>query len=306
VVQPTREIRPPVRGRPRPTRGQLARRRAFALAGLLVVLAGLGLGAAVIARSVRHHHRAATPTVLPPPKPLRIIFPEGFTRREMAERIDAVDRIARKKRHVRPVLSGKSYLAATASSPLPGKFAGDRKPRNLEGFLFPATYDFTKTTTSPELVQSQLKAFRLNWAKVDLSDARKKNLTPYDVLIIASMVEREVLAPDERPKVAAVIYNRLHRQMPLGIDATIRYALDIPATQSLRESELHNPTPYNTRLYRGLPPGPIGNPGLASMQAAAHPAHVNYLYFVRKPDKVHHYFTASFDDFQRYAAAHGF
>jgi UPF0755 protein len=278
----------------------------MALAGLLVVLVGLGFGAAVIIRGLRHHHRAATPTVLTPPKPLRIIFPEGFTRREMAGRIDAVDRIARKKRHVRPALSGKTYLAATASSPLPGKFAGDRKPRNLEGFLFPATYDFTKRTTSPELVQSQLKAFRLNWAKVNLSYARSKNLTPYDVLVIASMVEREVLAPDERPKVAAVIYNRLHRRMPLGIDATIRYALDIPATQSLRESELHNPTPYNTRLYRGLPPGPIGNPGLASMQAAAHPAPVNYLYFVRKPDKVHHYFTASFQDFQNYAAAHGF
>jgi UPF0755 protein len=224
----------------------------------------------------------------------------------MAARIGAVDKIARKKRHVRPVLSGSQYLAATRSSPLPGRFAGDRKPRDLEGFLFPATYDFDRTTTSAQLVQEQLKAFNTNWAKVDLRDARKKNLTPYDVLIIASMIEREVLAPDERPKVAAVIYNRLHRRMPLGIDATIRYALHVPNTRSLRESQLHDPTPYNTRLYPGLPPGPIGNPGLASMQAAAHPAKVDYLYFVRKPDKVHHYFTASFQDFQNYANAHGF
>jgi len=120
------------------------------------------------------------------------------------------------------------------------------------------------------------------------------------------MIEAETLAPDERRLVSAVIYNRLHAHMPLGIDATIRYALDIPGTQSLRQSELKNPTPYNTRLYPGLPPTPIGNPGLASMQAAAHPAQVNYLYFVRKPDKVHHFFTASFSAFQNYANAHGY
>jgi len=94
--------------------------------------------------------------------------------------------------------------------------------------------------------------------------------------------------------------------MPLGIDATIRYALNVPGTKSLRESQLQNPTPYNTRLHVGLPPTPIGNPGLASMQAAAHPAKVDYLYFVRKPDKVHHFFTASYAAFQNYANAHGF
>ncbi len=155
-------------------------------------------------------------------------------------------------------------------------------------------------------MKAQLSAFRTNWAKLDLSYAKSKHLTPYDVLTIAAMVERETLAPDERRLVAAVIYNRLHAGMPLGIDATIRYALDVPGTESLRQSQLANPTPYNTRLYAGLPPGPIGNPGLASMQAAAHPAKVDYLYFVRKPDKVHHYFTASFRDFQNYANAHGF
>jgi UPF0755 protein len=103
-----------------------------------------------------------------------------------------------------------------------------------------------------------------------------------------------------------VIYNRLHARMPLGIDATIRYALNVPGTEPLHESQLKNPTPYNTRLHAGLPPGPISNPGLASIQAAAHPARVNYLYFVRKPDKVHHFFTASFKAFQNYANSHGF
>ncbi len=141
---------------------------------------------------------------------------------------------------------------------------------------------------------------------MDLSYARSKNLTPYDVLIIASMVEKEALAPAERPKIAAVIYNRLRERMPLGIDATIRYALRVPGTESLRESQLSSDTPYNTRKFLGLPPGPISNPGLASIRAAAHPARVDYLYFVRKPDKVHHFFTASYREFVNYANAHGF
>ena len=80
----------------------------------------------------------------------------------------------------------------------------------------------------------------------------------------------------------------------------------MPPTESLRESQLHDPTPYNSRLYRGLPPTPIANPGLASIQAAAHPAKVDYLYFVRKPDKVHHFFTSSYAAWRAYADAHGY
>jgi len=248
-----------------------------------------------------------TPTVaLPPPKPLRIVFPEGFTRKEMAQQITAVDKIAQRKRHVNPILSAKQYLIATASSSLPGTFARDRKRRNLEGFLFPATYDFTKRTTSAELAKDQLDAFQVNWRKVNLGYSKSKNLTPYDVLIIASMVEKETLSPDERQLVAAVIYNRLHARMPLGIDATLRYGLDIPPTESIHQSQLESDSPYNTRKVVGLPPTPIANPGLASMQAAAHPAKVNYLYFVRKPDKKHHFFTDNFQEFQDYANAHGF
>jgi UPF0755 protein len=224
----------------------------------------------------------------------------------MAERIAKVDGIAFRERHVRPRLSARAYLAVTASSPLPGRFARDGKRRSLEGFLFPATYEFLRQTMSKRLVAAQLAAFGRAWKRVDMRYARSKHLTPFDVLIIASMVEEEAIAPDERPKIAAVIYNRLHARMPLGIDATIRYALDVPGTEPLHQSQLSNPTPYNTRLHRGLPPGPIANPGLASIQAAAHPARVGYLYFVRKPDKVHHFFTASYAAFQNYANTHGF
>jgi uncharacterized YceG family protein len=241
-----------------------------------------------------------TPVAPPRPKPLRIIFPEGFTRAEMAERITAVNEIAREKRGVDPRLNARSYLAATAESPVATRFARDGEKHSLEGFLFPATYQFSRRTTSRQLVLDQVKAFRRAWKQVDLSYARSKNLTPYDVLIIASMIEKEVIAPEERALVAAVIYNRLREGMPLGIDATIRYALDVPPTESLRVSHLEHPTPYNTRLHTGLPPGPIANPGVASMQAAARPAKVDYLFFVRKPDKVHHFFTRSEQEFLDY------
>jgi len=126
------------------------------------------------------------------------------------------------------------------------------------------------------------------------------------VLTIASMIEEETPAPEERQLVSAVIYNRLHAQMPLGIDAALRYGLHIPPTESIHESQLANPTPYNLRKHAGLPPTPIGAPGLASLQAAAHPAKVDYLYFVAKPDKKHHFFTASSAAFERYKAEHGY
>jgi uncharacterized YceG family protein len=243
-------------------------------------------------------------TVIAMAKPFHIVFPEGFTRTEMADRVIAVAKIAERKHHVRTRLSRKRYLAATRRPRLPSCF--HKRVRRIEGFLFPATYEFFRDTTSAQLANDQLAAFCENWEKVDLGYARSKNLTPYDVLIIASMVEKETLSPDERQLVAAVIYNRLHARMPLGIDATLRYGLDIPPTESIHRSQLASNSPYNTRNRVGLPPTPIANPGLASMQAAAHPAKVNYLYFVRKPDKKHHFFTASFKAFQAYANAHGY
>src|SRR5213075_1903802 len=144
--------------------------------------------------------------------------------------------------------------------------------KTAEGFLFPATYRMPVGSTAAALVQKQLQAFRDNFAKVDMRYARKKNLTRYDVLIIASMVEREAQLDSERPLVAAVIYNRLKEGMTLGIDATIRY-YENNWSRPLRVSELERPSAYNTRLNRGLPPTPIGNPGLASLKAAANPAH---------------------------------
>jgi UPF0755 protein len=289
--------------RPRPRRrtpkGVVWRRR-------LVAFGVLNLGFLVAWFAVESVGGGGTkpePTTLAvAPRPFRVVFPEGFTRDQMAERVAAVAGIAERKRGKKVKLSSPAYLAATRRSRPELGFG--RRP--LEGFLFPATYDFTARTTSAQLAAKQLEAFRRNWSKLNLSYARSKNLTPYDVLIIASMVEKETLSPDERELVSAVIYNRLHKRMALQIDATLRYGLHIPPTESIRLSQLESNNPYNTRKLPGLPPTPIANPGLASLQAAAHPRQVDYLYFVRKPDKKHHFFTASFAEFERYKAEHGY
>ena len=148
----------------------------------------------------------------------------------------------------------------------------------------------------------QLTAFKQRFAAVDLRAARHVNLTPYDVLTIASLVEREASAPGERPLVAAVIYNRLRARMPLGIDASTRFALG-KWSGALTRSELASPSPYNTRTRRGLPPGPIGNPGVAAIQAAAHPARARYLYYVANPCKPGtHVFATTAGAFDRAAA----
>jgi len=286
-----------------PSPEQIRRRRLAALVGIVVALIAVVIAVVVALPHVRGSH-TPTPTVAAPPKPFRVVFPEGFTRAQMAERVQAVAKIAEHKKGRPVVLSGRQYLLATKRAVLPC-FTPHRQTK-LEGFLFPATYDFLATTTSRELAQEQLQTFCDNWSALDLSYARKKNLTPYDVLIIASMVEKETLAPDERKLVAAVIYNRLHAHMPLGIDATLRYGFNIPPTKSILQSQLESNNPYNSRKLLGLPPTPIANPGLASIQAAAHPAKVDYLYFVRKPDRVHHFFTASDTAFAQYECAHGY
>jgi peptidoglycan lytic transglycosylase G len=264
---------------------------ALAVAALVAGCGGEGKQAATTTTAPRQLHQ------------FRVVFPEGFTRGQMAARVQAVARIARRERRVHPKISAKTYLAASGPRRIPG-FGSKRLP--LEGFLFPSTYFFDRKTTSAALVREQLAAFESNWGNIDLAYAKSKNLTPYDVLKIASMVEREAAAPSERKLIAAVIYNRLHAHMPLGIDATIRYGLHVPGTKPLLQSELESDNPYNTRKFLGLPPTPIANPGLASIEAAANPAHVDYLYFVRKPDHLHHYFTSNYDDFVNHEHLYGY
>jgi len=225
------------------------RRRRVALAGAVAILALLGVAGAA---AYRNFHRDTPPPV--ELKTVTVTVPEGYDRRQTA----AVTREAG--------LRG-SYLKAS---------------KGHEGFLFPDTFELEKGAPAADLVQRQLEDFQRRIKGVDMSYARSKNLTTRDVVTIASMIEREAALPGQRRLVAAVIYNRLHEGMPLGIDATTRFATgnyDKPLT----ESELAIDSPYNTRTNAGLPPGPIDSPGLASIEAAANPARVDYLYYVTEP-----------------------
>ncbi len=280
--------------------------RALAVVGGLILGVGV-LAALAFALVGRGDEKAAATTQSatttgPPPKPvLRIVFPEGFTIDDMAQRVKAVNKIAEAKRKITPKLNPKQYsrIAHSTSRP-PQGFEYKKRVPSLEGFLFPATYEFTEDTTSRELIAEQEDAFMRAWSQLDLRYSQSKKLTSYDVLIIASMIEKEVQVPKERPLVAAVIYNRLHLGMKLQIDATLRYGLHIPPTEPIHQSEIESDTPYNTRKFLGLTPTPIANPGLASLQAAAHPAKVDYLYYIRKPDCKSHFFTASEEEFNNY------
>ncbi|MEA2300456.1 MAG: hypothetical protein QOE44_991 [Solirubrobacteraceae bacterium] len=229
-----------------------------------------------------HQGRAAT---------ISVTIPEGLSRTEIAP-------VA-----TRAGVTG-DYVKASVHSHLlkPRAYGAPASAHSLEGFLFPATYDLLPGDPASKLVNAQLTAFKSDIAKVDLSRARAKHLTTYDVLTIASMVEREAERAAERPLIAAVIYNRLRDGMPLGIDATLRYALNDYA-HPLTVSQLRLASPYNTRTHKGLPPTPIGNPGLASIVAAAHPAAVPYLYYVVKPGVCgEHAFSTTFAQFQQDAA----
>jgi UPF0755 protein len=202
-----------------------------------------------------------------------------------------------------------SYFVATRRSPLIN-FAAYGAPRHtpdLEGFLFPDTYQLVEPISIPALVTDQLKTFRTQWDEVNLDYARSKHLSPYDVLIIASMVQAEAATAHDRPLIASVIYNRLRLGMPLQIDATTRYATG-NYTKPLTAAQLNSKSPYNTRIHKGLTPTPIDNPGLASMQAAAHPAQTNFLYFVVKPcGNGEQVFTSNYNQFladaRKYQAA---
>jgi uncharacterized YceG family protein len=164
----------------------------------------------------------------------------------------------------------------------PSAYGAPRNTPSLEGFLFPDTYQLRVPVSISALVTDQLTTFRKRFATVGMGYARSKHLTPYDVLTIASIVEKEAGTVRDRPLVASVIYNRLHDHIPLGMDSTTRYEFN-DYTHPLTQSQLASRSPYNTRLNAGLPPTPIDNPGLSAINAAAHPAQTKYLYFVVKP-----------------------
>jgi peptidoglycan lytic transglycosylase G len=251
-------------------RREIGRRRIAAAAIVVVALAVL----ATAALAYRHFNRDT-----PPPVVLRTItltIPEGYDRTQIA--------------------------ALAEQEGLRGDYM--KASKGHEGYLFPDTFELLKNAPVTDLVQLQLDDFKGRIRGVDMSYAKSKNLTVYDVLTIASMVEREAQLDSERKLIAAVIYNRLRQGIPLGIDATVRFAVG-NYEEPLTTSELETDSPYNTRLNAGLPPGPIGNPGLASIEAAAHPARVDYLYYVVKPGTCgEHSFSSTDAEFQADVASY--
>ena len=197
-----------------------------------------------------------------------------------------------------------SYLAATRSSPLldPHAYGAPRSVRSLEGFLFPDTFRLVDPVKISALVDDQLRDFKQHFAQVNLGYARSKHLTAYDVLTIASLISGEAATTHDLPLVSSVIYNRLRDGMPLGLDSTTRYATG-NFTGPLTDSQLHSPSPYNTRVHTGLPPTPIDSPSMADIQAAAHPAQTNYLYFFTKPCTNRSVFATNYTQFLNLVAA---
>ncbi len=288
--------RPRAGGRPprRTHRGAGSRashRRTFlwlAVIALVVLVGGWVLGQRMLDNDGGGGDATAdTPAAVTGPI-TRLTVPEGLRREDIAALLD-------RETH----MSGDAYLAATKAGPRGRALAKTKKPTSLEGFLFPATYELTPATTVEEFVDMQVAAYEANTADVNYRPAARKNLTPFDVLTIASMIEREVAVPAERPLVASVIENRLRTGMSLGIDATVQYAIG-EWKQDLTVTDLDVDSPYNTRKFTGLPPGPIANPGKDSINAASRPKSTDYLYYVARNDGTgRHYFSTNAEDFQR-------
>ncbi len=261
--------------------------RAFALLALLVVLGTLAGGAVLLV------HRSERTRVPPPPAIVKVVIPEGYTRTQIAGLAHADG------------LRG-SYLSASRRSVVldPKRYGAPATTPSLEGFLFPASYELDAGAPAKLLVSEQLAAFRRNFGGGEVHRAGVLGVTPYQLLIVASIVEREAGTAHDRPLVAAVVYNRLRQDMTLGIDATLRYALHDFA-HPLTQAQLSSDSPYNTRIRKGLPPTPISNPGVAAIRAAARPAKVSYLYYVAGADGCgEQVFSTSYAQFEKNAAAY--
>lgn len=213
----------------------------------------------------------------------KIPIPEGYTLAQIADRVQDTSPINREEflEVAIPQRYGYPFLEGVSS---------------LEGFLFPKTYEIGEETSAGQLVDMMLAQFATETEGLDWGKAKTEGFSTYDIVKIASLIEREAHVPEERPLISAVIHNRLKQGMTLGIDATLAYGLD-KWDEPLTVSDLQTDTPYNTRLYPGLPPTPICNPGLESIKAALNPADVDYLYFVvTDEERRTHTFTRTYEE----------
>jgi len=181
----------------------------------------------------------------------------------------------------------------------------DPAAKNLEGYLFPDTYSFPPDTGAQQVVDTIVKRFRQVWGELSARHPLPPDHSPREIVTIASLIETEAKLSAERPLVASVIYNRLLKEIPLGIDSTVIYASKAAGKWrndgKVYLSDIERDSPYNTRKVRGLPPGPIASPGVSSLEAALKPEQTDYLYYVRDParnDGAHNFYSND-ADFQR-------
>jgi len=219
---------------------------------------------------------------------ITVTIPEGLTLEETAETVAADSNVPASEFEQAARRTGYGYA-----------FLDDPDIKTTEGYLFPAKYEFEKGVTAGQIVDRLLEQYLIETQSLGMADARGRlGLTEHQVVTVASLIEKEAATPKEKPLIASVIYNRLRRDTPLQIDATIQYALKRPKA-NLSLADLKIDSPYNTYEKEGLPPGPICNPGNESIQAALNPADTNYLYYVLKGDGQSHFFTNNYHDFLR-------
>jgi UPF0755 protein len=195
-----------------------------------------------------------------------------------------------------------AFLAATRDARYRPAIVPE-KIHTLEGLLYPDTFFFKEDATAGEVVKRLVDEFAAKTAGLDFAPAKARNLSPYQAVIVASLVEREALVDRDRPLVASVIYNRLERGMHLEIDATVQYAIFLKTgtmPDHITEDDLKISSGYNTYQIPGLPPTPIASPGLKSLAAALNPAKTSYLYYVLSKDGKRHCFASTYNEFLAY------
>ena len=225
-----------------------------------------------------------------PIKVNRVVIPEGKTVLEIARIVERSTGISANT-FLRAASSGRHRLAIMPSG-----------SRNLEGLLFPKSYEFVEKTTADEMIDAMLQQFQTETAGLDLSKARALGISAYQAVIVASLIEREAKVENDRPLIASVIYNRLHRGQQLQIDATVEYAILLRTgsyKNPLTFEDLKIDSPFNTYRIPALPPAPIASPGLPALQAALSPAKTDYFYYVLKSDQRSHCFARNEAEFRR-------
>jgi UPF0755 protein len=218
-----------------------------------------------------------------------VVVPEGYNMFEIAAAIEGAG------------LGKKEDFLAVATHETGLIRAIDPQAKSLEGYLFPDTYLFSRTMTMRDMAAAMVKRFQKEAQTLALQQDIHRIVT------LASIVEKETAAPEERPEVASVYVNRLTRNMALAADPTVVYATLLNGTYrgAIYQSDLQSDSPYNTYRFAGLPPGPIANPGSASLRAAMQPANTDYLFFVAVGDgSGRHHFSTSFDQHERNVIAY--